>query len=67
MDIEVRGRLNGYVINKIVEIDNNIKNLINRIKKYIVIYRLFQERRLMKIYTMIWQKLRRIYMKKLEN
>ncbi|NAZ25970.1 MAG: hypothetical protein GU343_00300 [Nanoarchaeota archaeon] len=33
MDIEVRGRLNGYVINKIVEVDNNIRNLINRIKK----------------------------------
>jgi DNA repair exonuclease SbcCD ATPase subunit len=33
IDREVRGRLNGYVINKIVEIDNNIKNLINRIKK----------------------------------
>ena len=33
IDMEVRGRLNGYVINKIVEIDNNIKNLINRIKK----------------------------------
>ncbi|MFZ8856498.1 MAG: hypothetical protein ACO2OX_04930 [Candidatus Nanopusillus sp.] len=30
---EIRRRLNGYVINKIVEIDNNIKNLINRIKK----------------------------------
>ncbi len=33
IDWEVGERLKGYVIDKIVEIDNNIKNLIGRIKK----------------------------------